>query len=211
MRWEPRRAMNNRSNEHSRSESLPTLVEESVKLYKSIFLTGQPGVGKTTVLLQVLKELSDLGYKAGGMVSREVREGGIRVGFEIVNVQSGRKGWLAHVNQPTGPQVSKYRVNLNDLAEVGVKALSEAAANPELKFIVIDEIGPMELFSVDFKKAVKNAVEAGKPLLGTIHYRARDELIDFIKSRPDVKIVEVTYANRAMIHKVVIDDLLKIL
>jgi putative transposase len=31
MRWEPRRAMNNRSNEHSRSKNLPTLVVESVK------------------------------------------------------------------------------------------------------------------------------------------------------------------------------------
>jgi putative transposase len=31
MRWEPKRAMNNRSNEHSRSKNLPTLVVESVK------------------------------------------------------------------------------------------------------------------------------------------------------------------------------------
>jgi len=30
MRWEPRRAMNNRPNEHSRSKNLPTSVVESV-------------------------------------------------------------------------------------------------------------------------------------------------------------------------------------
>jgi transposase len=41
MKWEPRRAMNNRSNEHSRSRNLPTLVVESVNACKPLKILGR--------------------------------------------------------------------------------------------------------------------------------------------------------------------------
>ena len=144
-----------------------------------------------------------MGYKAGGMISRESRESGVRMGFEIVDLQSGQKGWLAHVNQPTGPQVSKYRVNLNDLNTVGANSIVTAMANADI--IVVDEIGPMELFSPAFKEAVTQAIKSNKPLLGTIHFKARDPLINTIKGREDAEIFEVTYENRAHLHKTIID------
>ncbi|RJS68314.1 hypothetical protein CW693_04680 [Candidatus Bathyarchaeota archaeon] len=46
-----------------------------------LLLTGNPGVGKTTVLLRVIKALKAEGYTVGGMISREVRTHGTRVGF----------------------------------------------------------------------------------------------------------------------------------
>lgn len=49
------------------------------------FITGRPGVGKTTVLLNVANGLRDKGYSVGGMLSRELREEGARVGFELVD------------------------------------------------------------------------------------------------------------------------------
>jgi hypothetical protein len=57
-----------------------------------ILLTGQPGVGKTTVIKQ---SVSRLGDKAGGFYTREVRERGRRVGFEIVTL-AGQTGWLIY-------------------------------------------------------------------------------------------------------------------
>ncbi|MGB9756561.1 MAG: nucleoside-triphosphatase, partial [Candidatus Bathyarchaeales archaeon] len=74
-----------------------------------LLLTGSPGIGKTTVLLKASTALKAKGYSVGGMISREVRLCGTRVGFEILDLKSGTRGWLAHVNQPTGPQVGKYR------------------------------------------------------------------------------------------------------
>lgn len=38
-----------------------------------ILLTGTPGVGKTTVVMDVAKELKERGMKVDGIVSREVR------------------------------------------------------------------------------------------------------------------------------------------
>jgi len=159
-----------------------------------LFVTGRPGIGKTSVLLHTVEELKMKGYMIGGMLSREVREKGVRIGFEIIDFYSERRGWLAHVNQPVGPKVSKYRVNLDDLNVVGAGSIRDAAKNAQI--IIIDEIGPMELFSQAFREAVVGAMNSGKPLLGTIHFRAHDPIINSIRNRDDAQIIEVTYENR---------------
>lgn len=174
-----------------------------------LFITGRPGIGKTTVLLKTIEELKAKGHNVGGMISREVRQEGTRVGFEIVDLKTGERGWLAHVNQPTGPRVSKYRVNLNDLVTIGVKAIQAALTEADL--IVIDEIGSMELFSQDFKQAVKDAVNSSKLILGVIHHIARDPLIEAIRKREDAEIFQVTFENRSRVHNILIQNALKYL
>ena len=89
------------------------------------------------------------------MISREAREGGERVGFEILDLTNGKRGWLAHVNQKIGPQVGKYHVNLRDLEAIGAEAILEASE--KCAVVAIDEIGPMELYSPKFKQTVKQA------------------------------------------------------
>jgi len=178
-------------------------------LKRLIFITGRPGIGKTSVLLRAADALKTKGYKVGGMVSREVRKGGVRVGFEIVDFETGRRGWLAHVNQPTGPQVSKYRVNLNDLNVIGASSILNAVAKADV--IVVDEIGPMELFSPAFKEAVTQAMKSEKPVLGTVHQNARDPLITAIRATKDAEILEVTYENRGNLHNLIIDKIAQFL
>jgi len=174
-----------------------------------IFVTGQPGVGKTSVLLRVADALKARGYNVRGMISREVREQGTRVGFEITDFHTGQKGWLAHIRQPSGPQVSKYRVNLEDLKNIGVNSILNAIKNADV--IIVDEVGPMELFSQAFKDAILQAVESTVPLLGTIHFKAQNPIINAIKARNDAEILEVTYENRQNIHNLIIAKILKIL
>lgn len=176
---------------------------------KLLFVTGQPGVGKTSVLLRVVDALKAKGYDARGMISREIREQGTRVGFEITDLYTGQKGWLAHIKQASGPQVGKYRVNLGDLKNIGVNSIFDAIKNANV--IVVDEIGPMELFSQAFKDAILQAVGSAKPLLGTIHFRAQDPIINAIKANNDAEIFEVTNENRENIHNLIIAKILKIL
>jgi len=174
-----------------------------------MLLTGRPGIGKTSVLLRTVKELKSKGFKIGGMISREVREHGLRVGFEILDLATSRKGWLAHVKQTSGPKVGKYRVNLKDLNSVGALSIEEAVRSSDV--IIIDEIGPMELYSPEFKRAVNNAVNSSKPVLGTIHWRAKDMLINALKSRKDVEVLEVTFENRETLHKLIMERLIQLL
>jgi len=171
-------------------------------LKRLFFITGAPSIGKTTILLKTVDALKKAGFKVGGMLSREVRERGTRVGFEIVDFATGQRGWLAHVNQPDGPKVSKYRVNLRDLDAIGANSIRNAVANAQI--VAVDEIGPMELYSSAFKEAVVQAVNSGKPLLGVIHHRARDPLIDSLRAREDAEIVDATYGNRTHLHNLLI-------
>jgi len=170
-----------------------------------IFLTGRPGVGKTSVLTRAIDILKAKGNAIGGMISREFREHKVRVGFEIVDLGTGRKGWLAHINQPTGPRVGKYRVNLRDLNTIGVSSLHNAIEEADI--IVVDEIGPMELFSSEFKEIVMRGINSKKPMIGTIHSRAYDSLINAIKAKKDTKILEVTPENRAYLHTILVDEI----
>jgi nucleoside-triphosphatase len=166
-----------------------------------LFLTGNPGVGKTTLLVEIVKSLKGEGFNVGGMVTREVRENGVRVGFEITNLLDDSHGWLAKVYQESGPRVGRYRVILEDLGHIGAKAIIDAVKKSDV--VAIDEIGPMELFSDDFKKAVTKAIESDKLVVGVIHKNARDSLIEAIRRRQDVQIEVVTRENRDKLREIV--------
>ena len=168
-----------------------------------LFITGSPGTGKTSVLLKAIQVLRARGYTIGGMTSREVRTSGARVGFEISDLSSGRIGWLAHANKKSGPRIGKYRVNIEDLDNIGAHALATAVENDEI--VAIDEIGPMELLSQCFKEAVKKVVESGKLAIGTVHWKVKDRLIKEIRAREDCEIYEVTYENRGNLHETVVE------
>lgn len=153
-----------------------------------IAITGRPGIGKSTLCKKVIASVRK---KAGGMISGDIRPGRQRVGFEIVDIATGKKGILAHVNQEHGPAVGKYRVNLKDLNEVGVEAIKNAL---NFDLIVIDEIAPMELYSKDFISAVEAALQSSKSMLVTFHQRSSHALIQKIRSTFEVYVL--TEQNR---------------
>ena len=174
-----------------------------------LFLTGTPGVGKTTVLLKAVEALKARDYSVGGMISREVRSCGVRVGFEILDLGSGRRGWLAHVSQRNGPQVGRYRVKMEDLDGIGAEAIVKAVESFDV--LAIDEIGPMELFSEKFREAVRRAVECEKVVVGVVHWKAKDRLIEEVKNREDIEIIVVTHENRDKLHEVITEKAVKFL
>ncbi len=159
-----------------------------------LFLTGDPGSGKTTVIRKVCDLLSVRGKRIGGMVSREMLERGVRVGFEIEDIATHTIGVLAHVYLSHGPRVGRYRVNLSDLSLVGTTAITNAIGKADL--VVVDEIGPMELHLSSFIKAVRMVLNCPKDVLGTIHKHASDPLVNFIKSNREYEIIEVRSVNR---------------
>jgi len=168
-------------------------VEESTGL-RGFFLTGPPGVGKSTIVNRIVEEAERLGCRPGGIRAPEVRRGGRRVGFLIVDVATGRQGWLARRGAP-GPRVGSYGVIVDDVLRVGVSALEWAIANADL--IVVDEIGPMELVVPELRQAIKRALTAGKPVVGVVHRAlARRDPELYRLARRLGPIVWVTLENR---------------
>ncbi len=130
----------------------------------------------------------------GGCVTTEKRVNRQRVAFRLKDLLTENEGELASVTGRLGPKVGKYRVNLNDLSTVGAKALLEASKNAEL--IVIDEVGPMELTSPDFRRALQACNASRKPILAVIHERMNDPLIEELKNLSNGEIFVVGLENR---------------
>jgi len=166
---------------------------------RTILLTGRPGVGKTTVIKEVLGRLPG---HAGGFYTAEIRERGQRQGFKIITLD-GREGILAHIDIKGPRRVSKYGVNLASLESIGVEAIRRAIAEDD--YVVIDEIGKMELFSAEFRAAVREAIASEAIVLGTITWRPHP-WADAIKSHPQVTVLEVTRENReAMVERILMN------
>ena len=132
-----------------------------------IFLTGSPGSGKSTVLMNVIDILKKKGLKVGGFITPEIRIRGKRIGFKVVDINSNAEGILASIDQKHGSRVGKYRVNLEDFERVSLKALDFAMK--ECDIICVDEIGKMELFSTRFKDKIEEMLKIKKPFVCVIH------------------------------------------
>lgn len=158
-----------------------------------LLLTGAPGVGKSTVVSKVVLRLKSAGVIVGGCTTAERRSGGTRVGFEVRDLTSGRTGELASTVSKFGPRVGRYRVNLTDLAGVGAAGIEAAAATSEL--VVIDEVGPMELVSPEFRRGVRKCMESRKPVLAVVHERLDDDILNDLRAEAD-SLTTVTVENR---------------
>ncbi|NJE26955.1 NTPase [Thermococcus sp. MV5] len=163
-----------------------------------LFVTGLPGVGKTTLVLKVAEEMQGIGLKIGGFTTQEVRKKGRRVGFKIKAIDTKEEGILAWVGEGY-PRVGKYVVNLEDLNRVGVSAIRRAISEADL--IIIDEIGAMEYKSREFAKIINEVLKKEKPLLATVHRRYTERF------RGMGKLYVLTTENREKIKDEVIKEL----
>ncbi|MEM3547026.1 MAG: NTPase [Candidatus Bathyarchaeia archaeon] len=162
---------------------------------KKIVITGPPGVGKTTVLLKTIQILRTRGLQVGGMICREVRVDGVRIGFKVEDLESGRWGWLAKADFKTGIKVGRYGVKIEDLEEIGVAALRRALVSESIPVVALDEIGPMELKSRRFREAVVDIIRSPKLVIAVLHHKISDPLVELLNSKNPI-IFQVSFTNR---------------
>ena len=156
---------------------------------KNVLITGPPGTGKTTLIKKLADEFKDL--NPAGFYTAEMRERGARGGFEIVGLDGTRRV-LSHVNIKGLDRVGKYGVDVKGFdGYLGTLALSD----PNVKIVIIDEIGKMECLSRQFIDLMQEVLDSQKPLIATIAQRAGGFIAE-VKKRGEVKIFEVTQANR---------------
>jgi nucleoside-triphosphatase len=162
-----------------------------------IGITGLPGAGKTHALIKVIEMLEDEELTVGGMITEPIIEDNRRVGFSVIDWKTKEKSVLAHIDIQSKFMVGKFGVDLSVLENVGVNALMKACEESDV--IVIDEVGKMEVESEKFVNAVKFALDVEKPMLLTLHKKSRNPLLQDIRRRDDVRILEVTPINRNLL------------
>ncbi|KAJ9540845.1 hypothetical protein OSB04_027351 [Centaurea solstitialis] len=170
---------------------------------KCFLVTGSPGVGKTTLIARVLETLriSNPNLKIQGFFTREIRQGGERVGFEVVTLDA-RTAPLASIHTSSSaesirwPTVGRYKV---DVASFESLALPELQIKEDTDLFVIDEVGKMELFSSLFFPAVLRVLESNKPFLATVPVpkAGRDiPAVARLKNHPGAAVFTLTTSNR---------------
>jgi nucleoside-triphosphatase len=153
-----------------------------------LLLTGLPGVGKTTILRDAARKLTD--FHLVGFYTEEIRVGRERRGFRI-HAFNGEEAIIAHVNRPP-PRVGKYGV---DVATIDRFAATLNHPGDRATIYLIDEIGKMECLSSMFVEAVTELIDDGAPFVATVAQRGGG-LIEQVKRRRDVEIWTVTTATR---------------
>ena len=179
------------------------MLENQIK----ILLTGTPGCGKTTVIRRLLEHLK---RPATGFFTAEIRleeqggRGSRRVGFAVESLD-GRRAVMSHVEIGGRRRVGRYGVDV---------AAFEAVVLPSLRppdtatLVVVDEIGKMECFSDAFVNRVRELMAGSNPLLGTVP-RAGGGFPAEVRRRGDIRLIEVTHANRESLKRELLDILEK--
>ena len=107
----------------------------------NIIITGETGVGKTTVCEKVIQMAEKGGHTCGGILTLKVLDGGVISGIDIVDIQSGKLEILASIhNVYSGPCVGKYCFNPDGI-RFGIRAIEKGRSSD---ILVVDEIGHLE-------------------------------------------------------------------
>ncbi len=164
-----------------------------------IGITGMPNVGKTETLKKIIGFLHKDGYVAEGMITESIMKNDERVGFKVKDWQTGEGKTFAHVDFEDKEHVGKYGVDTNALEEIGIPAVEKAITSEDIHIIIIDEIGKMEMLSEKFCEAVVAALDSDKPIMITLHKKSRTPLLQDVRRRDDIRILEVTPVNRNLL------------
>lgn len=167
-----------------------------------IGISGSSGIQKSETIKSIIDMLDEEEISIGGMLTEPIMEDNRRVGFQVMDWQTREKAVFAHLDLDSDIRVKGYGVDLDSLNEVGVKAIRDGANNEEV--ILIDEIGKMQVKSDEFYDTVKKALEVDKPLILTFEKKSRNPLLQEIRRRDDVRMLELTDVNKDLLpYKVV--------
>lgn len=164
-----------------------------------IGITGMPSVGKTQTLIKIIGSLEKSGYAVEGMITKPIIKKKKHVGFYVIDWQTKEKEIFAHIDFEAKETVGEYGVDITALDKVGIPAIEKAIINDDIDVIVIDEIGKMEMLSERFCEVVIDALDSDKPIMITLHKKSRTPLLQDVRRRDDIRILEVTPVNRNLL------------
>jgi len=163
---------------------------------KTLFITGHPGSGRTTILHKVVKKL---GAQAVGFYTEEIFGPGGRKGLELVTL-TGERTVITHKDfrNPKMPRMGRYGVDVAALDRVGVNIIQQAMTSN--KILILDEIGKATMFSRRFQESLLAAILGPTLIFGTIMFKSHPE-VDVFKSLAPVELWEITKINRRKLHQ----------
>ncbi|KAH9552219.1 hypothetical protein CY35_09G052700 [Sphagnum magellanicum] len=162
----------------------------------NVFVTGQPGVGKTSLVVNAVKKLpKDM---VTGFYTHEAHNSktGEKIGLDVETL-SGEQAPLSRLRRGCGPKVGKFYFAMEAFESLVLPLLEP---NKAIKLHVIDEVGRMELESEHFRDKLMALLASPQvAVFGSLpacRYGHDLPFVEAIKQRPDTAIFTLTKSNR---------------
>lgn len=150
-------------------------------------ISGSVGAGKTSVCKRLVCKLRSDRVKVGGVLSPRDVLSGRTIGYEIVDLKSGKKRDFARLNPP-GIPVGRYYLNKESLGWAK-RSIQNSLDVADVLFI--DEVGRLEIMGGGFAPAVEKSLSASSiPVLLVRSRFVRDVRRAFGIEEYDLKRIE---------------------
>lgn len=130
---------------------------------RAFILTGTVHGGKTTLVEAVIHGLRKHDCHVAGLISRGIDRDGKRIGYLLVNIQTSEECILASLDQVKG-WVPFRRFYFDPKAIVQGCTWLEQGLREGADFLVIDEVGPMELQGGGWSPVLEKLVGVEPPI-----------------------------------------------
>ena len=166
---------------------------------EKILITGPPRCGKSTLISKLIEYYNNKkDYTIYGFLTPEIRERSNRIGFNIVDIYSGKISQLARVGDfKTKYKLGKYNVFIQEFDKYIEDNLSLEEKTIDL--IVIDEIGRMELFSKKFQDFITNIFSLKISVLATIGLKLSHPIKTYLLNLPSVLLLNLNKRNSQLV------------
>lgn len=129
-----------------------------------IFITGESGVGKTTLIEEISDFLIKKGFNISGFITKEERREGKRIGFKIIELITKKEYLFASKIIQSNVKFGSYFLHLENLEKVLDDSLKKT-----FQYLIIDEIGKMEFYSKYFKDEIFKLMGSDKNIIAVLH------------------------------------------
>jgi nucleoside-triphosphatase THEP1 len=109
----------------------------------AVLLVGDRQSGKTTTCQRLAEAMRARGLPVAGVIAPAVQTAGRRVGYDVLDLATGRATRLATLAAPGAEQIGRFHFLAEGLA-LGRDALASAITQ-SCPLTIVDEVGPLEL------------------------------------------------------------------
>ena len=170
---------------------------------KNIFLTGEVGVGKSTIIQNALSLMPPLvcgGFRT--VSATPISEGAL---FDVFIEKAWEKTPHDKVHL-VGSRLGNGRFISYPETFDSVGAAFLLTSPPDASLILMDELGVMESDAALFRNAVLNLLNGSLPILGVIKPK-HSAFLEAIRSHERSEVLEVTHENRDLLPSQIADVL----
>lgn len=147
---------------------------EANKDQKIIIISGKQREGKTTFLKEIIKLLDKNKISYDGIIAEGIDVDGKRMGFQVVHLSSGKTYQLADRNLKSDLKFGRFKFDNQVFTNLNLE-LKNTTAN----FIILDEIGPLELKGKAWADSLDYFLTQQQPMIWVVRKSILDDVIKY--------------------------------